>query len=164
MCIYITQVELANLLGLDFEDSRLWHAFEAAGVQRKPISVIEDDGGIEYQDIGLSIMFKRKPESPLKNGDGIESFKVVAFHLRRQNYEGYSEYGGRLDGDVQFRDTQKQVESKLGKPFQQGGGGVSKVLAGRRVPNWLKYKVATHFVHYQFDEFEKLEMVTISEK
>jgi len=153
---------LVGLLGMDSEESGLLRKLEALGIHR----IIERRRGygwIECKSRGISIAFK-----PWRSGHRLpvvlpaNSLELVGIHLYRAGCEGYSEYGGCLENGVKFGDTRDQLEEKLGTPYKcSSGRGVSSVVKGAPIPEWLKYDRGTHFVHYQMDESGTLEMVTL---
>jgi hypothetical protein len=85
---------------------------------------------------------------------------LCAFHFHRDGHQKHSGYPGKLPNGVAFGDSQQEVLNKLGAPFAVGGGeGASPGLLP--VPRWLKYRMAEAILHFQLDDADRIEMLTL---
>jgi hypothetical protein len=118
-------------------------------------------GWVSFKEHGMSVMFveaARLIPAPQTTDPG--DLHVSAFHLHRQNHEGFAQYCGKLPGGVVFGDSKEDIIRKLGSPLTTGGGGYSDILK-KPIPCWIRYAVANALLHFQLDAEGKLEMATL---
>lgn len=162
--IMVNQATLNGLLGIELEENRLRPLFAQFG----PVPSIGDpdseDMYLEFYRFGITAMLTKIDTRDVAKDahNSISSiYRLVAFHLHRTKHEGYSEYKGALNGGVIFGNTLVEVKSKLGLPDQSGGGGMSKVITGSPVPEWVIYKHRCTYSNYQFNKTGQLELITL---
>src|SRR6266436_197135 len=117
---------------------------------------------VEFKAHGISVMFKQAPcVIPSSEVTNPEALYLDAFHLHRQDHEGYSQYRGALPGGVAFGDSLEQIVRKLGEPVTTGGGGASIILK-KPVPYWVRYSLGPNeCIQFQFDDDGNMEMATL---
>jgi hypothetical protein len=149
---------MVRLLGLPIHDDK---ALQLIGEPTRAVERSEHYGFIEFETDGITVVFKEAPwVVPNHNITDPNVLHFVAFHLHARGHEGYQQYKGDLPGGVAFGDSADDVLSKLGEPVAAGGGGMSKVLK-RRLPRWLRYDLVECLMSFQFDDEDKVEMVTV---
>ncbi len=118
-------------------------------------------GSLVYKEFGVEVVFNEAPwvVSEAEVQDPEELF-LCAFHLHRSGHDGLAEYRGLLPHGVQYGDSKAEVIRKVGEPTQSGGGEANAMLG--RIPIWVRYSMSGFVLHFQFDDSDRLEMVTVS--
>ncbi len=119
-------------------------------------------GFLEFKPDGVAVVFNEAPWviSPKEVTDPKELY-LLAFHLYREDYEGYAGYSGRLPNGVVMGDSEAVVLRKMGQPSQRGGGNMMPVL-NRPVAQWLRYPFGEASLRFQLDQNGRVEMATMA--
>ena len=118
---------------------------------------------ISFPSDGVDVIFQEAPwvlrEEEVKSP---EELLLAAIHLHGGGAAGYGQYQGNLSGGIKFGASMEEIRRQLGSPGETGGGNVRTPLLDTPVPRWFKYPLPTDVeMHLQFDNDERLEMVTL---
>jgi hypothetical protein len=132
------------------------------GPQMANIEHDEFYGALQFKTDGVEVVFKEAPWV-LDSQEIInpKELYLVAFHLHREDHEGFLGYSGRLPNGVVMGDSQAVVLRKMGQPSQRGGGNMMPVL-NRPVAQWLRYPFGNATLRFQLDRKGCVEMATLS--
>ncbi len=120
-------------------------------------------GFLTFQDDGVDVVFNEAPwVIPDAEVVDPKRLHLCAFHFHRAGHEGYSQYRGELPNGVAFGDSRADLLRKIGEPISTGGGGMSSFPLNQPIPHWLKYKIGDAILHFQLDDTECIQMVTLT--
>lgn len=105
-----------------------------------------------FPQVGLDIMLRVDVPS--------QRARVSAVHLFSEGYEGHCEYRGGLINGLRFGDERQSVCDKLGTPSETGGGQFGRAL-NRVVSPWDKFRSADCTIQCQYNEANRLELVSL---
>jgi hypothetical protein len=119
-------------------------------------------GFLTFDDNGVDVVFNEAPwVIPEAEIVDPKRLYLCAFHFHRAGHSGYSQYVGQLPNGIVFGDSKTDLLKKMGEPYATGGGGISSVPPKLPIPPWLKYKNGEAILHFQLDDADHIEMVTL---
>jgi hypothetical protein len=149
--------KLLKLLGRSENDPEIKRFF---GQRMSNIERDEYYGSLEFKPEGVDVVFQEAPwVIPQEEVTDPNELYLTAFHLHRDGHEGYAGYSNRLPNNLALSDPEAEVLRKMGQPIKTGGGGMSRALKGP-VPHWFWFRLGDAILHVQFDEDNRVEMVT----
>jgi hypothetical protein len=157
--VEVDTTELASLLRRPLNDQRV---INFLGPLLFKIRRSAYYGFVALNGDGLDVVFNEAPwVIPKQEIVDPKLLYLCAFHLHRDGHSGYSQYPGRLPNSVVFGDSKADVLDKMGEPFATGGGGMSSVPPKLPIPRWLKYEMDGAILHFQLDDTDRIDMVTL---
>lgn len=85
---------------------------------------------------------------------------VLAVHIFPEGREGHRAFVGDLIDGVRFGESMKTVDAKVSGPRTTGGGSWLSVLKCK-APLWTEYRRDDVIVHLEFDDADRLALVTL---
>ena len=150
---------LRNLLRRPVHDPAVAAVFGAAAIGA--IRRQDHYGYLELHSEGFDVSFQKAPfVVPADEVVDPNELLVSAYHLRQEGHDGYAEYSLELPGGIKFTDTSESVRSKLGDPDQVGGGTYIAILK-QIAPRFWRYPLGAERFHIEFDNADRVHMVTL---
>lgn len=118
-------------------------------------------GYLDYTNDGYTLVFTESREC--KKPVDIERpsrLILTGGHFYREGQEGHREYRGRMPNDVRFGASSEQVDGAFGPPVAKGGG-VNDPAVRYRINAWRRYIYKNTFCQYQFDVYDKMQMLSV---
>jgi hypothetical protein len=100
---------LSDLIGLNINSKQVQEYLNVLGTYE--ISKYEDNYFYIFLNKGIDFSISKKD-------------KITAIFLFSEGVDGHRQYSGSLPYNIQFTDTRKVVETKLGPPDAHGGGSL----------------------------------------
>ena len=156
--------ELTRLLCRTGADQVLQAAF---GIDEERVKRMRRDAAKDttantsHKKFGIATGFgtsKMSPSIPCPAGVKYE-VRLDSIFLYRKGKDRFSQYTGSLPFGIQFGTPLAELKERLGQPLDERGGEVSPYLGV--LPIRLKYDTGDCFVWFEFDNEEKVEMVTL---
>lgn len=110
--------------------------------ENQEIYLFEDSFYLESKRKGISLTFDL-------------NLYLSAIHLYSQGYDAYSQYQGELPKKINFDMNKSEVENILGGYDNSSGGN------GKEIANWIKFKLNSFDMHFQFTNTDKISLITL---
>lgn len=140
--------EVENLIGLEI-NSKVFQDY---------LNKLETEPNIYKFPDNFYYIFKSKGIDFSINNSDI----IIAVFLFSESSDGHRQFQGKIPYNIEFTDNRKMVETKLGPPDVNGGGGVLEYYSIWK-NNKIKISV-TYKSKDQEDMNNKIKLITISLK